>query len=55
MSKEEFSITIHWGQPMSREENPPVTYEFDTKKELEAFMLGVDEMDGWMEYVIIEE
>lgn len=46
------SITILWG--LHREEDDkPVTYEFDTKAELNAFRQGIDEMDGWMGYKVI--
>jgi len=31
----------------------PCLYQFDTKKELDAFILGVEEAIGWMEYVVI--
>jgi len=50
------SVTIQWGTVASldTESNPPQTYEFDTKAELDAFLMGVDEMDGWLEYHIKE-
>jgi hypothetical protein len=47
-----FKITIRWGMPSSEQE--PTTYEFATQAELTAFMLGVEECDGWMEYEVIE-
>jgi len=28
-------------------------YEFDTKEEYFAFMKGVDESNGWLEYTVI--
>ena len=49
------SITIQWGTVASREDNPPKTYEFNTQAELDAFLLGIDEMDGWMEYEVVED
>ncbi len=48
------NITILWGQcPEPHEE--PTTYEFKTQAELDAFCLGVNEMDGWLGYEEIEE
>ena len=49
------SITIQWGTVASREDNSPKTYEFNTQAELDSFMLGIDEMDGWMEYAVVCE
>jgi hypothetical protein len=46
---EKHSITIQWGERSSwGEDNPPMLYEFDTQKEMDAFLMGVDAMDGWM-------
>lgn len=47
-------ITILWGQ-CPQDGDKAVTYKFKTKGELDAFMLGVDEMDGWMGYDIVDE
>ena len=42
-------ISILWGEcPEDGQE--AVTYRFDTKAELDAFELGVAEMDGWLGY-----
>ena len=42
-------ITILWGEcPEDGQE--AVTYSFATKAELDAFELGVAEMDGWLGY-----
>ena len=42
-------ITILWGEcPEDGQE--AVTYRFNTKAELDAFELGVAEMDGWLGY-----
>lgn len=44
-----YKITILWGQrPEDGQE--AVTYSFDTQAELDAFELGVSEMDGWLGY-----
>lgn len=42
-------ITILWGE-CPEEGQEAVTYRFDTKAELDAFELGVAEMDGWLGY-----
>lgn len=52
-NSEKNSVTILWGQALRKDE--PDTYEFDTEKELEAFMHGVNESSGWMEYDILCE
>jgi hypothetical protein len=47
-------VTILWGEcpePGDRAK----TYRFATKAELDAFMLGVAEMDGWAGYREAEE
>ena len=44
-----YKISILWGQtPDDGQE--AVTYSFNTQEELNAFTLGVDEMDGWLGY-----
>jgi len=47
-------IEIHWGTAMSREDSKPVVYTFDSEKEKDSFMYGVEEANGWMEFVIID-
>lgn len=42
-------VHVLWGQ-CPEEDDKPKTYTFKTKGELDAFMLGVAEMDGWMGY-----
>ncbi|MHA2063245.1 MAG: hypothetical protein ACXABY_02570 [Candidatus Thorarchaeota archaeon] len=51
------SITIRWGAyPISEEDERPVdTIEFDTQVELDAYMKGVNDMDGWAGYTIMED
>lgn len=46
-----YEVVIRWGMTSSGQE--PVTYSFDTEAELTAFMLGVDECDGWLDYTIV--
>lgn len=48
------SITIMWGS-CPEEGDTPKTYTFDTDAELEAFLQGVEEMDGWGAWREIEE
>jgi hypothetical protein len=47
-----FSVQISWG---SSEPSEPCTYEFKTAAERDAFLYGVDEASGWMDYTIISE
>ena len=44
----EHAVTIDWG----KEKQERKTYTFATAAELNAFLKGVDEMDGWMRYEI---
>ena len=48
-----FSVTIQWGAAPELG-NDPITYRFATQAELDAFLQGVDAMDGWLGYTIIE-
>jgi len=42
----EYKISILWGQyPDDGDE--AITYKFNTQAELDAFELGIAEMDGW--------
>lgn len=47
-------VTILWGE-MPEDEQEPQTYRFATKAELDAFMLGVYEMDGWLGLEVQED
>lgn len=50
------TVYIVWGSESTREENSnPISYCFDTKAELDAFLLGVEEANGWMEYMIVDK
>ncbi len=44
-------VTIAWGQ--SPCEDQIETYTFDTGKEAEAFLKGVEEGNGWLDYAVI--
>lgn len=56
-----FCVTIRWGSESTQEDmyeqqgNEPSEYCFATEAELNAFLLGVDEMDGWMGYTVVED
>ena len=54
MKIEKFKVKITWGVT-SWGDDQTKTYEFETEKEMDAFLQGVDEANGWMEYKIIEE
>ena len=44
-------VVIIWGDDYElRTEGDPVVYEFSTQAELSAFMLGVDEAEGYAGY-----
>jgi hypothetical protein len=53
-TKKGHSVTIRWGKLGEPSERSKQTYSFKTKGELDAFMLGVNEMDGWMGYEEID-
>ncbi len=50
------NVTIAWGSKRHREmmEQEPITYSFGTQKELNAFMLGADESNGYMDYEVTD-
>jgi hypothetical protein len=54
MTDKPHKITILWGQD-HEDGDEPKTYEFATEGELDAFRLGIDEMDGWLGYEFVEE
>ncbi len=45
-------VWIQWGTASTRAENPDavIEYSFRTPAELRAFLKGVEEGDGWLEY-----
>lgn len=52
MSNEKpFKVTIAWGGEKQIESK----YSFATEAELTAFLYGVDESSGWMDYEILDE
>lgn len=57
MSKETpFKVKIVWGSTESNyTEKQPCTYSFKTEEELTAFLDGVEEACGWMDYEVVDE
>jgi hypothetical protein len=51
MKKEKFKVKITWGVT-SWGDAQTKTYEFKTEKEMDAFLYGVDESNGWLSYDI---
>lgn len=43
-------VTVLWGEAPDPGEENWKTYTFETKAELDAFKLGMAEMDGWAGY-----
>jgi len=54
-------VTIIWGTEAVRGIEKPIKdytkikYKFNTESELEAFIKGVDEGNGWLEYEVINQ
>ena len=54
-------VTIIWGTEAVRGIEKPIKgytkikYKFNTENELDAFIKGVDEGNGWLEYEVQEE
>ena len=54
-------VTIVWGTEAVRgiekaiEGYTKIKYKFNTESELDAFIKGVDEGNGWLEYEVIDE
>ena len=46
-----FKVKIMWGIT-SLGDTQTKTYEFETEKEKDAFLYGVDESNGWLSYDI---
>jgi hypothetical protein len=42
-----FKITIKWGAYTLDEDRPVETYDFETQAELDAFKLGLTEIESW--------
>jgi hypothetical protein len=50
----QFKVVIQWGLT-TLPDSEVKSYYFDTEKEMESFLDGVHEANGWLEYAIIEE
>jgi hypothetical protein len=48
-----YTLKIIWGEAPEQATTPEV-YEFNTYAEREAFLWGVEEMNGWLGYEIVE-
>lgn len=46
-SSDAFVVSIRWGESP---EGPPLEYAFATMEELRAFLRGVDQAIGWLDY-----
>jgi hypothetical protein len=49
-----YTLKIMWGEFTDSTTTPEV-YEFSTEAEREAFLWGVEEMNGWLDYEIVEK
>ena len=49
-----YKVVIEWGIH-SLADSKVKTYYFDSEKELDSFLHGVEEASGWWEYKILEE
>jgi len=54
MSTGKYVVHIGWGE-MPEDGFTTGEYRFDTQAELDAFMLGISEMDGWNDYEVFEQ
>ena len=58
--KKKFCVKIRWGTTGTQNEkyknaDDGEIYEFDTEAERKAFLQGVDESNGWMDYTAWSE
>ena len=51
---DKYKISILWGEA-PEDDAKPKTYSFKTKSELDAFILGINEMDGWQGWEIVSQ
>jgi hypothetical protein len=47
-----FTVKIRWG---SMEQTQPFEYSFVTEAGRDAFLYGVEESSGWMDYELVED
>jgi len=58
MNEYPWTITITWGKAeyeSGDDERPTETYSFAYKAELDAFMNGVVEAEGWFGFTVLED
>ena len=53
-AQEKKTVWVLWGEEPEVAGNEPLKYEFNTQAELDAFLLGISEGDGWFGYDYIE-
>lgn len=53
--KKKHRVMILWGATPQDNETQPIEYAFETEEELEAFLHGVSEGDGWLEYEVLDD
>lgn len=50
------SVTIRWGSnSIEEKERSVTTADFKTQAEVDAYLAGIDDMDGWADYEVMEE
>ena len=54
MTTKKYKISILWGEA-PEDTAEPIVYSFETQEELDAFTLGISEMDGWQGYDIVSQ
>ena len=54
MDKPKHKVEIRWGSEGVCETDDTFSYDFSTDAELTAFLLGVDEASGWLDYTVVE-
>ena len=57
MPKKPYKVTIRWGSDNYADADPehkPDTYTFATQAELDAFMLGATDAEGWDGFTVYE-
>jgi len=53
-AQEKFSVWVLWGEDPQYNQCEPLQYKFNTQAELDAFLLGVEQCDGWWGYDYIK-
>lgn len=52
-AKPKFRVCIRWGGSEEARKQGRCDYRFATEAELDAFLYGVDEAQGWLDYKIV--